>query len=529
MQQGLSTFSLKNFQGVRNWENEQNIPPNYLFYAQNAEIEGGRFRSSKGITQYLSPLAGGTRIRSLLYYPYQVGSVTTDYILEYYQSQWYVINTNNDTRSLVGGPWLVDEDAGGVIYNNQAYVVSPTNGMAWYDYGTGWSTTFVGTPPSGSMMDVNAEKIWTAGVPNFPSVLYYSRTANAAAPSNIRDWTTGSGSVLIGKGGSITGLKNLKSTLYVFKNDSIYYLKGFDTSGTYPVPLFDPYSVTSGAVNQNCVCQVENDLWFLTPSREIRSLGSAENFLSDPRTFDVSLAVKRYIYQLDPDQSGATMSYFNKVLKISMKTIGSPINNWTLVYDMNDNTFEIERLAANKLYVNTPTQRFFAEDGTSGTLYKDSVGYSKSGTSFDWNGQTVMIDLRRPGLQKRLRYLEVYLGRSINQTVYVKIYKDTYSSIPTVYTLWAPTVSETGSTSPLNTGAWGTDVIGGGVWGGGGLSVSTSDEPTLYRRIFKIDVSQTAKMFGVELQATINGGLVEVEQIDFHYIILPEKNKYVDI
>ncbi len=528
MQQGLQTFSIKKFQGVRNWENEQNIPANYLFYAQNSEINGGRWRSGKGCAAYLPALTSGTQIRNLTYYPYSVAGVETNYIVENYNNVFYLINTDTDSRSVVAGTTFThDEDVGSVVYNNQLYVVSPQNGMAWMD-GSTWSTTFVGTPPPGSMLETHAEKIWTAGVLATPSVIFYSRSATAGNPEYARDWTTGSGSALVGKGGRITALRSLKNVLYVFKTDSVYYLSSFDSSGAYPIPIFTEFSVTAGCVNKDCAVLVENDIWFLTPKLEIRSLGSAENFLGDPRTYDVSLAIKRYLQQLDPDQSGATMSYFNKVLKISLKTIGSPVNNLVLTYDTNDQNFQIDRLASAKLYVSTAKQRFFSEDGQSGTLYKDSIGYTQNGSSFSWNGKTVMMDLGQPKMQKRLRYITIYLGRSLEQTVYIKLYKDSYSTTPTIYTLQAPTSTETGAVVSSMDG-FGGNVVGGSVWGGAGMNISVSDEPNLYRRIFVIDVSQIGYRFGIEAQATINGGLVEIEQIDFQYIRLPDKNKQVDI
>lgn len=526
MQSGLQTYTIGRFQGVRNWENDNRIPSNMLYYAQNSEINGGRWRSGKGSSAYLPALGGGTSVRGLLYYPYQIASNVTHYLLEYHNGNWYAIDTTSDTRVSISDTWVVDEDAAGTIYNNHAYVLSPNNGLAWLD-GLTWSTSFVGTPPPGSLIAINGEKMWIAGVPGAPSVIFYSRTATATNPQYIRDWTTGSGSALLGKGGYIAALANLKDVLYVLKNDSIYYLQGFDTGGTYPIPIFKEFSVTSGTINRTSIALVENDIWFLTPSLEIRSLGSAENFLSDPRTRDISLTIKRYLSVLDPQQPYAAMSYFNKVVKIALRTYGSEYNNWTLVYDYNDGTFSIERKDAVKEYANTNVQRFFSEN--SGQLYKDNTGYTRNGTPYVWSGKTLMIDLGRPGLQKRMRYLTFAVKRSEGHEVRINLYKDDYGNTPTTYTLPAPTASEVGASLATSGGVWGDGAIGDAVWGGIGYPVNPNSEPTTYRRVFKIDIDQTGRQFGVECSATINGGIVEIEQIDFQYIILPEKNKYVDL
>lgn len=525
MQEGLTWFELDGFNGVWNWEIDSRIPKDKLFDALNLEFQGGRWQVAQGVTGYLPALTGGTDIKGLFYYPYQDMGVNTNYLLQYYNSQFYEINVDNDTRSLIAGTtFSVDEDIGGIPYNNEFFIVSPNNGMGYID-GATWGNTFDGVPPAGSMLEVNSEKLWCAGVPGFPSVIYYSRTATAANPEYIKDWTDGAGSALIGKGGYITAIKNLKATLYVFKNDGIYYLSNWDFSGDFPIPIFDVYAVTAGAINNKCVVQVENDLWFLTPSLEVRSLGSVAQYINDTRTSDVSLAIKNFIKTLATDQSEASMEYFDKVLKITLKTTESSTNNWVFTYDFNDNDWSIKRIASVKDWVNDSKRDYFIEP-FSGQLYIDDSGYSKNGLPYAWNGKTLMVDLGVPYQDKRLRYIEIYCARSPGQTINACVYTDSYEDpAPTCWLLEPPTIDEIGIVSSDGDGQFGNSQFGGVVFGGTGAESTL--EPDIFRRRFLLDVSITGRMFGLELFDSVNGTRVEIYAIRFGLIPLPVINSPV--
>lgn len=529
MQENLVKIQLKNFTSVRNWELDSEIPPNCLLESSNSEFDGGIWKSIRGTTQFLTALTSGTIINGLFYYPYKLTDLTAkDYLVEYYNKVFYLIDTDAETRSTVAATtFTVDEELDATNYNNGIYFVSPNNTVGYITAGGTWGSTFTGTPPGGSMVETAFEKMWIAGDPLLRNVIYYSRTATAANPEYIRDWTTGSGSILIGSGGAITALRRLKDTMYVFKEDAIHYLKGFDTSGAYPIPLFDPYTVTGGAINQKCVVQVENDLWFLNKNLQLRSLGSVAQYISDTRTNDVSLAIKRYMEQLDPDQSRAAMSYFKNVLKVSLKTAGSTYNNWVLTYDFNNGGYSVERLRPVRMYTSTPGQRYFCEDGSnSGKLFKDSLGYSNDGSPFAFFGRTKMVNWGKSTQSGRLRYVRVYCARSQGQELVMSVYADSYDN-PVLSTkfLAAPAATELGTSSTTG-GEWGEDSFGDVVWGGGG-NPNVGSPPPVFRKVFVIDQNVSGRMFGIEIDGTINGSRAEIYEIELGVIPLPDKYTYV--
>jgi hypothetical protein len=527
-QENLIKIKLKDFTSLRNWELDSEIPPNCLFDSLNSEFDGGIWKSIQGVSGYLSPLTGGTSVRGLFYYPYKLTTGTTkDYLVEYYDKKFYIIDLATDTRTLVAGTtFTVDEDLYAIPYNNAIYFISPNNGIGYIENGGTWGSTFVGTPPVGSMVEVAFEKMWSAGDPLNQNLLTYGRTATASDPTQIRDYQTGSGKILIGSGGIITALKKLKNTMYVFKDEAIEYLTGFNTSGTYPVPLFDPYSVTGGALNPQCVVQVENDLWFLNKNLQLRSLGAVAQYISDSRTSDVSLAIKRFLNELDPIQPYAAMSYFKNVLKVTLRTNGSTWNNWTLIYDFNNGGYHIERLKPVKAWASSPDQRFFIEStDNSGKIFKDAIGYSMDGSPFSFNGKTRMVDGGDPTINKRIRYVKIYCGRSEGMELNMAVYKDSYgNAASSTKTLIMPTTTEMGSATTTG-GSWGEEDFGEEVWGGSGVLGMPLDLP-VFRKVFPVDLNLTGRMFGIEISGTINGTRAEIYMIELGLIPLPDKNIY---
>jgi len=651
-QENLIKVKLKNFTSLRNWELDSEIPPNCLFDTLNSEFDGGIWKSIHGCSAYLPGLAGGSSVMALSYYPYKLSDMTDeDYLVEYYNKAFYLIDLSDDSRAIVAGTtFAVDEDLYALNYNNAIYFISPNNGIGYIENGGTWGASFtvqsahvtggsiaqsdytlwtsitngsfhiivdgiardvtaisfsgltsmgqiaahiqaalrtvtggmetiewitdhfvitsgsppstsqitetstngVGTdisgdgsfgglgcnvgegvvtlvniPPVGTMLEIAAEKMWSAGDPLNRNLLTYSRTATAGNPEHIRDYTNGSGKTLVGDGGVITGLKKLKNTLYVFKEDSIYYLSSWDTSGPYAIPLFEPYAVTGGCINPRCVVQVENDLWFMNRNLQLRSLGAVAQYISDTRTTDVSLAIKRFLDNLDSSQPFAAMSYFKNVLKVSLRTKGSFWNDWVLTYDFNNGGYSVERLKPIKMWAETPSQRYFCESAdSSGKLFKDSIGYSMDGEAFSFSGRTGMVDAGDASINKRLRYVKIYCGRSDEMELNLSVYKDSYGNLASSSKVLAmPTIAEMGGVPTTTGGAFGEEDFGEEVWGGSG-ELETSDVLPIYRKVFPVDQNLTGRMFGIEINGTIYGTRAEIYMIELGLIPLPDKNIY---
>jgi hypothetical protein len=232
--------------------------------------------------------------------------------------------------------------------------------------------------------------------------------------------------------------------------------------------------------------------------------------------------------ELAPEQPRAAMSYFKNVLKVSLRTVDSEYNNWTLVYDFNNGGYSIEKLHPIKMYVSTPSQRYFCEDGASGLgyIFKDSVGYSKNGSPFAFFARTKMVNFGRNTINGRLRYIRVYCGRSLQQELVLSVYKDTYNSdAVSSKILVAPTSSEIGTSSDVG-GGWGEEDFGDEMFGGSG-NLRANLPAKVYRKTFVIDQNVSGRMFGIELAGVAIGSRAEIYEIELGIIPLPDKNIYV--
>lgn len=327
MQKGLARSDFYLFEGTNAYREGNRIPDDALYYAENSRFTGGRWGSRKGYTAFGDALTGGTNIKGLMDYTRFPSGIATPHVLAYYNSQFerFDIDGGASTTIIPTGWTASDTTVEGVHYNGAIYIGDGSNTLGKID-----DTTFsvVTDAPAVRLLETWGEKMW--GVDNVaPATVQYTATASASVLLNIEDWTTpgAAGAQLIGKGGRIEALKKLNNKLYIWKNSQIDVITSFYTDSVNPVPTLEPVSEVTGAVNQRAVTLVENDVWFLAPNLEIRSLGNEANYFEELRTKDMSIIIQRHKRDLDPDQSGAVGWYNDGIFKLALKENGSSQNN----------------------------------------------------------------------------------------------------------------------------------------------------------------------------------------------------------
>lgn len=279
MQRNLVKKDFFLFNGVDAYREGNRIPENALYYAENSRFAGGRWASRKGYTGFGDALAGGTNIKGLTPYLRFPAGVESAYVMAYYDSQFERISVDdpNTSDTIVAAGWVAgDVDVEGESYNGVVYLA---NGVDLIGKITDTTFATIAGSPRARLLVPWKEKM--LGVDNVaPSTVQYTATASASVPANIEDWTTpgAAGAELIGKGGRIESLRELNEKAYVFKRDYIEVFTDIDVSGVNPRIVREPVSKFTGAVNHRSTIVVENDIWFLTPNLEIRSLGQEANY-----------------------------------------------------------------------------------------------------------------------------------------------------------------------------------------------------------------------------------------------------------
>lgn len=357
-----------------------------------------------------------------------------------------------------------------------------------------------------------------------PATAQYTATATASVPSNIEDWTgAGSGANLIGKGGRIENMTNLNDKLYFFKQDQIDVAASFYTDAAAPVLNLQPVTKTTGAVNNRAVSIVENDIWFLAPNLEVRSLGNEANYFEDTRTKDISFAIKRHKRDLDPDQSGSVSWYQDGIYKLSLKENGSSQNNLIFTYDRDVGGWGFDNGTSPQVACSVAGKSFFGVGGTSGQIYRDENGYSDNGFAMGWGGKTGLRDDGRPDMYKYGRYLYVRGARSEGVVITVKLLGEDFAVLETL-TIPVPTAAEIAAGNTTVEDDWGTV---GDIVGGGGYTGSESGAPPVYRFNYTFSTGSTARMFGAEVESSLLAQRAFIDEMRLKYI--PRGDRYSEI
>lgn len=264
-----------------------------------------------------------------------------------------------------------------------------------------------------------------AGVAGFENYVFSSKFATAAAPTNIYNFAGGAATYGDGNQYSfpsrVTGIKKMGSALVVFTVDGPWFSTGLTTiqtslsegTATYVTKFdFQPIIGASGCVNYKTVAVVGDDLFYMTPEREIKSIKRAMTGDFSALTVPLSIKIQPFITDtLDTDVSTSFMIY-NDIVKevyVFFKEKDAIYNNICIVGDM------------NKLNNNGMPEWFIDEgkpwdcgavwkgktyfgSSTLGQVYIDNEGYSDDDNSniiternskdFDLNNPTVYKNFR---------------------------------------------------------------------------------------------------------------------------------------
>lgn len=523
MQKNLIKTDFFLFKGVSAWEEGNRLAKDALYYAENSRFTGGRWGSRKGYEAFGTAQAGGTSIRGLTPYLRFPSGVETPYVVTYYNSTFrrFLLSDATSVGIAPAGWTAGDVDIEGVTYNGASYFANGVDDIGKIDNIT-WST--IVDSPNARLLATWAEKMWA--VDNAaPATAQYTRTSTSLLPLNVELWTgAGSGAQLIGKGGRIESMQNLNEKLYTFKRDQIDVFANFYTDAAVPVLNVEPISKNTGAINHRAVTIVENDIWFLTPNLEIRSLGKEANYFNDPRTEDMSYVIQRHKRDLDPDQSGAVAWYNDGVYKLALQERGSSQNNLIFTYDRDTGGWGFDQATSPQVACTVDGRSFFAVSGTSGQIYEDESSYTDNGFAMSWGGRTGLHDDGRPDIYKYGRYLYIRGARSENVVITAYLLGEDFARLET-NTVPVPTAAEIAAGDTVVAGDWG---MVGDIVGGGGYTGAEAGAPPVYRFNRMISISSTARMFGVEFESSINSQRIFIDEVKLKYIPRPEGYTLID-
>lgn len=167
-----------------------------------------------------------------------------------------------------------------------------------------------------SFGDIYNNRLFVAGVPTSPNSVYISKSATTAQPTYVYDF---SGTIASGIADAnevvlnnrITAIRKLSTAIVIFTVDGAVYIPGFRDIGNGVEPERQPIGGSGGAVSQKSTVVVNNDIYYLTANKEIRSIRrDITNNQQSMVTLPISRKIQRFLDdEIDTDLSSA-FGYF---------------------------------------------------------------------------------------------------------------------------------------------------------------------------------------------------------------------------
>lgn len=286
--------------------------------------------------------------------------------------------------------------------------------------------------------EVFQNSLWVSGVPSNPNVVYISRASTTTNPEYAYDF---SGS-LNGYGDAaeilfpsrVTAIRKLSSAIVIFTIDGAIYIPGLIDYGTSIVWEQQPIGGASGCVAQKACVAVENDLYYVTPQKEIKSIkrGFADNL--SVITVPLSKKVERFIKDRIDNDITDTFGVYDEVGKFCyfyFREAGQPFNSMRLVADINDVDQNTGAPSWN-IDNNVPFQCAYSYKGVmyTGSVLLGQVYQDDTGTADDDDANiaaefvTKDFNSNNPTTYKRFKDVRVFGEISQSTEHYIDVYVD---------------------------------------------------------------------------------------------------------
>jgi hypothetical protein len=466
--------------GVNNFNRPNKIGPNEMVdRSRNVRGDAEFCIPRNGYVTVFDTLAGSTAGVKLLT-PYLRNADTNDRLISVYNNKIY--------RTLPGTDTAWSEIT-------QSFITSTANinAISYYDWlflmngvdkpvrieGTTATQPF--TKPDSfasandfipAFGDVYNGSLVVSGVPSRPNVVYVSKASTSASEGLVYDFSgTLSGDVVDANEflmeNRVTSIRKLSSALVIFTVDGATYVPGLKEFST--AVLFDrqPIGGAQGAVSHKSTCVVENDIYYLTQNKEIRSIrrGFADSL--SMITIPLSINIQRFLTdEIDDDLSTAFSFYNNKEHKyyLYLRKKGSTMNTVRIIADID----RVDQNGVPSWYIDEdiPMQTGCVYEGTNytgstvlGQVYQDGVGYADDDdASILTIRSSKDFDANNPMALKMFKYVTVFtdITQSTEMTVRVFVDDVLYKEV----SITAEDISSGGTTGGIGTQSVGDFAIG---------------------------------------------------------------------
>ena len=287
----------------------------------------------------------------------------------------------------------------------------------------------------------------------------------------VEDWRTNDWIDLPGDGDTITGIVSWQDELIVFKNNSVWVVRGFGPDSFQ----LENISKAVGAVGQRAIAVGEEGVYFfswpdglqLYDGKGVRNLWFQMQPVTD-RTLEGTTIDG---LQADAGKTAdITIGYVNNRVWCSMTSTGASMNNMTFVFDPalskggGWTRYDLTLGAYTTLHPPGGDRKWYAVcymvDGEVHQLENHVLGWRDRMGNADFdvpsNVYTRWYDLGNPALIKRWKHPIFVIDSQANQVLPVSVYRDyDFTSAHRFFDL---------SVTAIPTVTWGGTTWGGSVW-----------------------------------------------------------------
>ncbi|AZV56082.1 hypothetical protein [Clostridium sp. AWRP] len=237
--------------------------------------------------------------------------------------------------------------------------------------------TFTESPPKGSMIELNHERVWLAGDVDFPNRVYFSKDLD------IDDWTIpidegeanqhgGLIDVPTWDGGIIIGLKVLFGDLFVFKNRNIFRI-----FGTYPGNYeLEQVCSTTGAISDRSIVSGPSAVYFASKEGIYAFNGTSANLVSQKIRDTWKNINQDYI------KNAVGIFYDNKYY-LAVPEGNSTTNNLLIKYNTEDGNFTFIRGLEINDFIEFNGNMYFSNDSGVYNMFQ-SEDLNTNGYEANW-------------------------------------------------------------------------------------------------------------------------------------------------
>lgn len=233
------------------------------------------------------------------------------------------------------------------------------------------------------------------------NTLYISRPITPANPEFSYDFT-GSGSQQITYDTTIRGLKATMNGIYIFTDDQAHFigansLQNVAGSATF---ISTPLGNSSYPMSNLCIASSGDKIFYVTKNLQVQTInymqGTAFSAIGELSARPI-VNIKEFLNTLDTDQPNAFAHYneTDKTIQFQLRSVGSPFNDYVLVYDLINDTWNVDT-NKNYNYLVKFNDTYYGFSDVNTSIYADDTGFSDAGMPIEFRIDTQNMNQGTP-------------------------------------------------------------------------------------------------------------------------------------